>query len=670
MIRKFTPQIPVAVQENENIITVSNDYFTVQHDKNAGGAMSSLIFKYGSGNNFLEQPVYSHIALKKGNEIIFYRQSTSKAQTFSFTAQDDGIKIFTEGKFTDDKGDTIPVRFKQSFFYQAWGRVNVSLEIIIDEPIDIVYEIGACGFHVPEQVNTLGVRPSCPPPPPEGYMMEAESNLRWTELTRERSYKHQYSTSYRLIPSYFALFEKGCEGFEFWREDCGEQWDRPFGLNPGSGLFLDDSKRLQSGKNIRVEPFDSWVYPQSFQPGSTTFNYTLGLPFVKPKDIARKAVFNVAVTSRDWPASREAMKKLADGGVNIIRLHDDNSRMTPSWRDCYYPPYDEENMKMMDQIIEWAHEFGIKIVPYFSLKEFHPDCPEYPENAHHWNRWVQSDGRILTEEGPYGGYMCMKSGWLEFLKFTINRVLENHKFDGVYYDHLWFRYCRHPEHANGLWHTDADEILDFLFWSRERVGEEGIVYLHTSACPTLIGENLSNLMIIGEDMSFARPAIDTFPPDMDFVPVTNRVWCPAAPNWKNKEEIRESTLLTALKHSPPAPHGAFPFMLEIGAIFKNYKLNDMHLHTTVRLPVDADEKTVYVNVYSDAERILLFCANLTKVQQNVTFELPAGVIPDGKSLGRIKTIQNIRIAEQTSALDQFKLECPAEDAGVIELEIK
>ena len=672
MIRKFTPQIPVVIQENENTIVLANDYFTVTHEKNAGGSIASLIFKNGTGNNFFQQPVFAHVALKKDGQISFFRQSSSTAQNFSCAVQKNGVKIFTDGQLTNENGKTIPVRFKQTFFYQAWGRVNVSLELIIDEEINNVYEIGVCGFYVPEQVDTLGVRPGCPPPPPDGYYREMESNLRWHDLTRKRSFAYQYSASDNRMPSYFCLFQKGGEGFEFWREDCGETWDRPFGLNPGSGVFLDDSKRLQPGqKYIRVEPFNSWVYPRTFQPGKATFNYTLGLPFIKTPNDARKAIFNLSMQARNWPTSREQMKKLADGGIQIIRLHDDNTFITPSWRDCYYPPYDEENMKMMDQNIEWAHEFGIKIVPYFSLKEFHPDCPEYPENAHHWNRWTHSDGRILTEEGPYGGYMCMKSGWLDFLKSTIVRVLKNHKFDGVYYDHLWFRYCNHPEHANGLWHNDADEILDFLFWSREQVGEEGVVYLHTSACPTIIGENLANLMIIGEDMSYARPTIDTFPPDMDFMPITNRIWCPAAPCWRNEDKIRESVLITVLKHTPPSNRAErVGFVYELGALFKKYRLNDMYRHEMVRLPAGASEHSIFVNIYTDDTRMVLFCANLLKTPQNFTFELPAGIIPAGKTLKQITAVERINVAGNAPDFTQFQLECPAEDAGIIEIALQ
>ena len=664
MFHDHSPQIPAAIQENDNILKLSNDYFEVRHDKNAGGCPVSIIFKNGSGSNFLERPASAHVALKKENRICFFRQCGGSAESFSFTICDDGVKVFTEGKFTDENGSMIPVRYRQTYFYQAWGRVNVSLNIQIENPIDKVYEIGTCGFYVPERVDTLGVRPGCPPPPPDGFLLQAESNLCWFDLKRRRSFTQQYSAGYHLMPAYFALFEKGVEGIEFWREDCSKAWDMPFGLNPGQGIFLDDSKRLPPGlKYIRVEPFNSWTDPRTFRPTSETFNYTLGLPFVRKKDDAKKTIFHVAINSRNWP-DREKMKKLAASGINLIRLHDDNTFLNPSWRDCYYPPYDEENMKKMDQVIGWAHEFGIKIVPYFSLKEFHPDCPEYPEFSHKWKRWVPSDGRILAEEGPYGGYMCMKSGWMEFLKSTIRRVLENHKFDGVYYDHLWFRYCRHPEHANGLWHDDADEILDFLFWTRQYLKKDGIIVLHTSACPTMIGENLSDMIFIGEDMPYARPLPDTFPPDMDFVPITARNWVPAGAHWS--QELRESMLISCLKHCPGGLHVIHDFMLDMASIFKDFALNDLHFHGRT----ENAEKTVYTNFYCDDSRVLLFCANLVKSEQEVKLNIPLSAMIGKKKLCGISAKRNLEIIEHSPDFTQITVKCQAENAGVIEFKIQ
>jgi hypothetical protein len=659
---KHNLQIPILTQESENILKLSNDFFTVTHDKNAGGVPVGITFTYGSKDNFLAKAISSHIALKKDGQVVFFRQCNLAAKVFTFESNKDGVKVFTSGCFADENGNTIPVFYNQTFFYKAYGRIDVSLELEIKETIHNVYEIGTCSFYVSERVNTLGVRPACSEPPPDNYLMSAESNLTWYNLTRYRSYTQQYNASYNLIPSYFALFEKGVEGLEFWREDCGKAWDSPFGNPIGNGIFLDDSKRLAPGlKYIRVEPFNSWVYPKSFAPGKETFRYTIGLPFVKSQNIARQTIFHLAITSRNWP-TREEMQKLSSNGVKIIRLHDDNTFLKPSWPDCYYPPYDEENMKKMDEVIALAHEFNIKIVPYFSLKEFHPSCPEYPEKAHQWKRQVHSDGRIIAEAGPYGGYMCMKSNWLEFLKGTIKRVLNNHNFDGVYYDHLWFRYCRHPKHANNLYHTDAEEILDFLYWTRQTVGQDGIIFLHTSACPTMIGENLSDLIFIGEDMPYANPLPDTYPPDMDFVPITPRNWVPAGSHWNNN--FKESTMIAALKHCPPGPHiKTNDFLLDVAAIFKEYDINNLEFKTRLAFNEDTENR-VYVNVYSNSNLLLFFCANLSKESQSIT--LPADSFA---KIMKVLQTKNCKISSHTLNYSNIKVEINPENIGIIQLAI-
>ena len=42
--------------------------------------------------------------------------------------------------------------------------------------------------------------------------------------------------------------------------------------------------------------------------------------------------------------------------------------------------------------------------------------------------------------------MCLRSGWLEFLKLSIDRVLKNHPLDGVYYDWNVALFCCNPLH--------------------------------------------------------------------------------------------------------------------------------------------------------------------------------------------------------------------------------
>jgi len=52
---------------------------------------------------------------------------------------------------------------------------------------------------------------------------------------------------------------------------------------------------------------------------------------------------------------------------------------------------------------------------------------------------------------PTGGL-----GWLDFLKFSVDRVLKNHALDGVYYDWNAALLCSNPSHVAKGSSTSAD----------------------------------------------------------------------------------------------------------------------------------------------------------------------------------------------------------------------
>ena len=85
----------------------------------------------------------------------------------------------------------------------------------------------------------------------------------------------------------------------------------------------------------------------------------------------------------------------------------------------------------------------------------------------------------------FGVQMCPKSGWLEFLKFSIDRVLKNHNLDGVYYDWNVALFCGNPSHTGKktsdvstgktqqtvtnapAGHWDMDELVELMEWTRQ-----------------------------------------------------------------------------------------------------------------------------------------------------------------------------------------------------------
>ncbi|MDD5706422.1 MAG: hypothetical protein PHR35_10875 [Kiritimatiellae bacterium] len=632
-----------------------NAYWRVVHDARQGGCPTAITFRHGTRRHLLVEPLGAHVALRPGKQIVFYRQDLERRAELRVETLPSGPRVTFAGRLRNEKGTALPVRYEQTYQYEAWGIVRVRLTLVFEKALRDVCEIGVCNFQLTRDMDVIGLRPGVPPPPPSSdCYFDHESHPRWKELGATRSYKDSYRRSERMAPCWFSVFQKGVEGLEFWREDDGTAWDRPFGVAPGHGFFGDDSRKYRDRRHIRLEPFCAWANPAAFGRGRLQFNYVLGLPFVKPLREARKPVFHAGIHSRAWP-EEETLRKWADSGVSLLRLHDDDSTKKPSWRDCFYPPYDRRHMRRMDRVIELAHRFGIKITPYFSLKEFHPDCPEYPANAHAWKRWVDEKGTILAERGPYGGYMCLRSGWMDFRKATIDLVLRNHAFDGVYYDHLWFRYCRHPDHAGGRWHTDAEEMLNLLCWTRQRVGPDGLIFIHTSGCPTMIGENLANLAFIGEDMAHACPLPDRHTPDLSFVPITPRNWVPANPAGKPRHPDHRMAVLTQfLEHCPTSmePPGSGDFALSCARLSKKLDLQTYDYHPADRNPLGLATPGVYASFYARPDRAVIVCANLTKQTLPVGFRIPRRLLkwPDsararlgimGRAFSRLMSLNDL-----------------------------
>ncbi len=124
------------------------------------------------------------------------------------------------------------------------------------------------------------------------------------------------------------------------------------------------------------------------------------------------------------------------------------------------------------------------------------------------------DGRTAKEicstistarRASIGAQMCLRSGWMEFLKGSIDRVLKNHPLDGVYYDWNVALLCCNPLHEMGRdraapaqGHWDIDELLDLMEWTRNRVGPNGVVIVHNTTTPMFATENFADYVVATE----------------------------------------------------------------------------------------------------------------------------------------------------------------------------
>jgi hypothetical protein len=164
-------------------------------------------------------------------------------------------------------------------------------------------------------------------------------------------------------------------------------------------------------------------------------------------------------------------------------------------------------MDRYDRTIRECQQAGIRVATYFSNKDLHPGTPEYRAHGQEWGRMDRKGAlrhNFFRGTNEFGAQMCLRSGWLPFLKSSIDRVLRNHPLDGVYFDWNVALYCCNGAHegkaagAVAAGHWDIDELLDLMEWTRQRVGPGGLVIVHNTTTPMYTLENLADYVVANE----------------------------------------------------------------------------------------------------------------------------------------------------------------------------
>ncbi len=518
MFKPSNPHIP-SVKHEDSLITLENQYWTIVHDLKQGGCPVSLHFKFGSGENFLAKPLGAHIGKRvshiPGRWLGFYEQACDSEATAEIEESEEGVSIMISGVFKDESNDVLPIRYRQSYLYRGWGHVAVKFDFIFEQDFTDIIELSPCNAFLNPAVDRFGVRhasaPSACPSDPTIFWHDVAFSRTW------RSARHAYLN---YSPLYWCALREEVEGIEFFRGADSSFWNCFAGLEAGQGTFTHERTADNKHFLIRNEIFNT-VDDIEIPAGTHGMDYHFGLPFIKPFEASRNTCFHGRTRATDWP-EKEDIVKMAEAGVRVVRHHDDNVHREKGWPDGLYPPYAPEDMAEMDRMIKVMDEAGIKVVPYFSMKEFNPACPDFAENAEKWSRVSRLKYPVDGLDSCYGAYMCQRSGWVEYLKSSIDKVLSNHKFHGLYFDHLWPRECRHPEHCSGHQHSDVDAMIDFMMWSRRKVGPDGFLFTHDSRCPCIIFENMSDLIIIGEGNLQCAPQPGGFEPEAVFIPIVQR----------------------------------------------------------------------------------------------------------------------------------------------------
>lgn len=548
--RGWVPQ-PYHVQRDEQAgtLTLSTRYYTIEHNLKKGGAISKISYTHGQSKNLLLRPIEAWVRLKQANPAPRARRQREHPEIFSdlhnsspsiSLSKSNKAEIVTvESSLLNQAGRDAGIKTNTIYSYR-WGYIKIHKEFLFPTAGLKVRGLSLLSTEVDPSLTHYSYKPNVSEDfTPVIHTWEVNG---WGKARAGSHFDVPFQTRY--IPRYLALVNPGIEGIEWFVSDNLEQWDYQMTGQPGTGNAEINSRDHPLAVAVSIDPLDlapAYTLPRGgfiSASGSYSFDYYIGMPILEGH--AQNPWFERSYTpNRGKWVSEEEIKHNAELGVVTMTLHDDGDIYSDGlyWRDGSWPPYPPDQMKKMAGVIENCHKHRIKTVPYFSCHELNQSTPEFKQHGEEWGRKPDDQGN-LRPNTYYGALMCLKSGWLDYLKLCVDRALKHYPFDGVYYDWNLGLYCNNPQHvgknsngvsgAKGLGtyalsptgHWDVDELLEFVEWSRERVGPDGMVLLHNTMAPMFATENFANAVCCMEfgygQLSTAMPKPAELPLEWNF----------------------------------------------------------------------------------------------------------------------------------------------------------
>lgn len=490
---------PYAVERNEDagLLTLRTPYYVVEQDLKKGGAIARITLTHGRAANLLVAPLQTRVRDDSGALL-----SDLKDPTPTVTQRQEGLNeiVTVECTLRGQDGRASPLRVKTTLQYR-WGYVKIRKELLAPAGLR-VREVCPLATVLAPSLSDYGYRKGLTEEdgaPPFSF----GSNV-WGKLRVGNPSDQALQT--RQVPRSMILTDPGVEGLEWFVGSDLAQWElQPTGRR-GQGQCLLQTSQDPPGLALSVSPL--WNADEGVPlPASSVFDFYVAFPILDGR--AHRPWLHTTFNRNrgDWVPADE-IRRWAEKGIQTVHCHNDGDYYDDGlfWRDGSYPPYPD--MERYDQVLTNCRQAGIRTATYFSNKELHPSTKEFQEHGEAWARKnLKGELRhnFYRPGHEFGAQMCLRSGWLEFLKLSIDRVLKNHPLDGVYYDWNTALFCCNPLHeakadrtAPAKGHWDIDELLDLMEWTRNRVGPGGLVIVHNTTTPMFAVENFSDYVVATE----------------------------------------------------------------------------------------------------------------------------------------------------------------------------
>lgn len=553
------------VDHDNGKISVTSDYWRLEFDPHRGGVLDSIVFLQGSGKNLLVRPFQTYVD--------GWSDENCPNVDIHSSRQDNIVRLSFSGQLSTSDGKPGPVEFQTTWMLSPFV-IRADHKLLFSQGL-AVSSVGIGSTAIRPELSDFGLRIASPVDDPDPRKM-ARSTFGKAKRSGSTLIQ-QYRT-----PNTLFFFDKGVEGFDLMTASDLAAWET--GLTGRSGVGNFTAKVADDGGSIQIvrEPLHL-LQPAMVARGEYSFAYYIGLPRIVKN--ANRDFRHIAIGSEPWVSDAE-IKRWADSGVNIVRLHDDYNEDGKFWHDGDWPPYDEKGMAEVRRIIATCHRYKIRVVPYFSIYEFHPQAAGFHDHEQEWRRTfdeMRTPIHNRVENGEFGEQMCPQSGWLERRKRDVERAYRELGFDGVYYDWVVSLSCNNKNHSAGL-HLGSDGVIDLLAWTRRLIGPNGILIVHQyGLMQSITFENFADLVVNMEEHSHSTSLlkVDDIPTVTLLAESLPRSPCP--PYEKNnleeryKNNIAQLVLLGMFPWSVPTEGAGYDATLELFRKFKPYNLSEYHL---------------------------------------------------------------------------------------------
>jgi hypothetical protein len=497
-LRSTWPQA-YSVERNETsgVLTLRTPYYAVEQDLKKGGAVRRIALAHGKAPNLLVQPIATRVRDQSG---AVFSDLNDSAPTVAHRREGLNEIVTVECELKGQDGRASGFRLKSTLQYR-WGYIKIRKEFFAPAGAG-VREVCPLSTILAPSLSDYGYR--------EGITEEEKApafgfgSNRWGKLRLGHPSDQPLETRY--VPRSMIFADGGVEGLEWFVGSDLSQWDLQLTGRRGGGRCLLEPSQAPPGLALAISPL--WRADATTPlPATCVFDFHLALPLLEGR--AHRPWLHATFNRNrgDW-VSTDQIRRWAEKGIQTVHCHNDGDYYDDGlfWRDGAYPPYPD--MDRYDRVLADCRRVGIRTATYFSNKELHPSTREFQEHGEEWgrkNRKGELRHNFYRPNREFGAQMCLRSGWLEFLKFSVDRVVKNHRLDGVYYDWNAALLCCNPLHeakgdcaapANGHW--DMDELLDLMEWTRNRVGPDGLVIVHNTTVPMFATENFADFVVATE----------------------------------------------------------------------------------------------------------------------------------------------------------------------------